>query len=229
MHLLPGAIAFGVACAVAPGLAALGVPADAATTVAFGLVLTPLELGLLLRAARAATGRRGLRAIPAVLAYHRGLGRRTALVPVLFAVALGAAMVWQPVGDAIAGRLTGILPGWLLPGYDPAAHAGSTVLVITLLVTLVIDGMLNPVVEELYFRGYLLPRLPVGGRGAIALSSALFAVQHYWQPQNWPLILVLELILTALIVRLRSLRLGVVMHVLTNSTGSLLALLAVLR
>lgn len=59
-------------------------------------------------------------------------------------------------------------------------------------------------------------------------SAALFAVQHYWQPYNWLLVFVTQCILTTLIVRLRSVRLGIVMHVLTNSIGITLTLLAVL-
>jgi len=31
--------------------------------------------------------------------------------------------------------------------------------------------VINPTVEELYFRGYLLPRLPVAGWRAIPLSA----------------------------------------------------------
>ena len=82
--------------------------------------------------------------------------------------------------------------------------------------------------EELYFRGYLLPRLPVAGWRAIPLSAALFALQHYWEPWNWLVIFGLELILTILVVRLRCVRLGIVMHTLTNSFGILLTLVGVL-
>jgi len=90
--------------------------------------------------------------------------------------------------------------------------------------------LVSPVVEELYFRGYLLPRLPVTGWGAaVPLSAALFSIQHYWQPYNWLLIFALQLIATALVVRLQSVRLGIVMHVLTNSFGILVVLIGVLR
>ena len=54
-------------------------------------------------------------------------------------------------------------------------------------------------------------------------------MQHYWQPYNWLLIFVLQLIATALVVRLQSVRLGIVMHVLTNSVGILVVLIGVLR
>ena len=102
------------------------------------------------------------------------------------------------------------------------------VLVSTLLATLAVDGFINPTVEELYFRGYLLPRLPVAGGRAIPLFAALFSLQHYWQPWNWLLIFGLQLILTTLIVRLRCVRLGVVMHILANSFGLLVTLVGVL-
>lgn len=97
-----------------------------------------------------------------------------------------------------------------------------------LVVALVVDGIVNPTVEELYFRAYLLPRLPAAGWAAVPVSAALFSLQHYWQPWNWLLIFVGQLILTALIVRLRSIRLGIVMHVLANCLGYTVALLSLL-
>src|SRR5205807_838165 len=109
-----------------------------------------------------------------------------------FAVALGVAVVLSPVADRTGGWLAGVYPTWLLPGYDvTTAGFPTAVLVVTQLVTLLIDGVLNPVVEELYFRGYLLPRLPVAGWPAVPVSAALFAAQHYWQPFNWLLIFTL--------------------------------------
>ena len=228
LHLAPAAVTFAGALALAPLMDRLGLPRGFALTVAFALLLTPIELGLLLRAARRATGRWSLRALPAVLAYRRPLRWWGLLVPVLFAVAVAAAVGLAPVGDRLGDELSGTYPDWLLPSYEVTAAGFSTsVLVGTLLVTLVVDGLLNPTVEELYFRAYLLPRLPVAGLSAVLLSAAFFSIQHYWQPYNWLLIFVLQVILTALIVRLRCVRLGIVMHVLTNSFGILATFLAV--
>lgn len=229
LHLMPAAVTFAAALALAPVLGRLGLPRSFSLTVAFALLLTPIELGLLLHAARRTTGRWSLRALPAVLAYRRPVGRWWLLVPVLFAVALGTAVALSPLADRTGGWLTGVYPQWLLPGYD-VTRAGfpTSVLVATLLVTLLIDGVLSATVEELYFRGYLLPRLPVAGWPAVPVSAALFAAQHYWQPFNWLLIFTLQLISTALVMRSRSVRLGIVMHVLANTFGVLTTLLAVL-
>jgi membrane protease YdiL (CAAX protease family) len=228
LHLAPAAAAFGTALLLAPAMRALHLPPGFALTVAFALVLTPLELGVLLTFAHRATGRWSVRAIPAVLAYRRPIGRWWWAVPPLFGVALVLAVAWQPVGDAIGRSLAGVLPGWLLPGFDGTAGVSRTAVIATLLVTLLVDGIVNPTVEELYFRGFLLPRLPVAGLMAVPLSAGLFAAQHYWQPYNWILIFGLQLILTTLVVRSRSVRLGIVMHVLANSVGVLLTLASVL-
>ena len=227
LHLGPAAAAFAAALALAPLLARLDLPDNVPLTVAFLLVLTPIELGLLLHAAGRAAGRGALRSLPLVLAFRRPLGRWWLAIPVLFAAALGLAAVWTPIGTALGGRLAGVYPDWLLPAHDPAAGHSKAVVVVTLLVSLLVDGLINPTVEELYFRGYLLPRLPVSGWRAVPLSAALFTVQHYWQPFNWVLIFVVWLVLTSLVVRSRSLRLGIVMHTLANCTGILLTLAAV--
>src|SRR5215468_5218303 len=228
MNLGPAAIAFCAALAVAPLMARLGLPRYFSMTVVEALVLAPIELGLLLRAAHRATGRWSLRALPSVLAYRRPLTRRMILViPVLFLLALGVATAYRPVGNAISGALTGIYPHWLIAGNNAPGGFSKVVLVSTLLATLAVDGVINPTVEELYFRGYLLPRLPVAGWPAIPVSAALFSLQHYWQPWNWLLIFGLELILTTLVVRLRCVRLGIVMHILGNSLPLLAALFGV--
>ena len=229
MNLGPAAIAFAAVLALAPLMAHLGLPSFFSFTVAEAMVLTPIELGLLLRAAHRATGRWSLRALPSVLAYRRPLTRRVILlVPVLFGLALAVALAYIPVGNALGGGLTGIYPHWLIAAKNAPAGFSKAVLVLTLLATLAVDGVINPTVEELYFRGYLLPRLPVAGWRAIPVSAALFALQHYWQPWNWLVIFGLELILTILVVRLRCVRLGIVMHILANSFGIFIVLIGVL-
>ncbi|SCG53204.1 CPBP family intramembrane glutamic endopeptidase [Micromonospora humi] len=228
LHLTPAAVTLAGALALAPLVSRLGLPPSAALTAAFAFLLTPIELGLLLRAAHRTTGRWSLTALPAVLAYRRRLGRWGLTVPALFAFALLVAVAWTPVGDALGDRLRAVYPAWLLPGFDGETGCPTAVVVGLLLASLLIDGLINPTVEELYFRAYLLPRLPVAGWRAVPLSAALFAVQHYWQPYNWALIFMLQLVLTALVIRSRSIRLGIVMHVLANSFGILATLVAVL-
>jgi len=103
------------------------------------------------------------------------------------------------------------------------------IMVGTLLFTLVADGLVNPAVEELYFRAYLLPRLPVRGVLAVVTSAGLFALQHYWQPEKLLFVFVAQLVLIAVMLRVRSVRISIAAHCLANSLAILLALVVVLR
>lgn len=221
MHLLPGAAAFAAALALQPLMRAWHLPPQFALTLAFAFVLTPIELGLLLRAAGWSPRR-----LPGILAFRRKLPPRLYLtvLPSLTAIAIGLAVLLAPVEERIREAYPA---AWPLPS-DPAAHPVAAT-VATLLVALLVDGLVNPAVEELYFRAYLLPRLPVRGALAACASAALFAVQHYWQPERFVFIFVAQLLLIAVLYRLGSVRISIAAHCLTNSLGILLALAAVLR
>jgi len=199
MNLGPAAIAFAAVLALAPLMAHLGLPSFFSFTVAEAMVLTPIELGLLLRAAHRATGRWSLRALPSVLAYRRPLTRRVILlVPVLFGLALAVALAYIPVGNALGGGLTGIYPHWLIASNNAPAGFSTVVLVSTLLATLAIDGVINP-----HGGRAVLPRVsaapPAGGRlardpavcgpvrapallGALELAGDLRAATHSHHP-----------------------------------------------
>jgi membrane protease YdiL (CAAX protease family) len=91
-----------------------------------------------------------------------------------------------------------------------------------------INGLVGPIVEELYFRGYLLPRLSRFGRGAAVLNAVLFSLYHFWTPwQNLGRILgLLPWILT--VQAKRSLKLSMAVHISVN-TIFLLGMLAAVR
>ncbi|MFG2038070.1 CPBP family intramembrane glutamic endopeptidase [Dactylosporangium sp. NPDC048998] len=221
MHLLPAAATFAAAFALGPLVRAWHLPPQFALTLAFALVLTPIELGLLLRAAGWS-----FRRLPEVLAFRRKLPLRLYLmiVPCLTAIGFGLVVLLAPLEE----RILDVYPSsWLLPAGSDAFPASTTVA--TLLFALLIDGLVNPAVEELYFRAYLLPRLPVRGVLAVVTSAALFAAQHYWQPEKFVFIFVAQLLLIAVMLRLNSVRMSIAVHCFTNSLAILLSLAAVLR
>lgn len=49
-------------------------------------------------------------------------------------------------------------------------------------------GIIGPITEELYFRGYLLPRIDRLGWVAPVLGTVLFAVYHFHTPWRYPAI-----------------------------------------
>jgi membrane protease YdiL (CAAX protease family) len=119
------------------------------------------------------------------------------------------------------------LPADLHPhGADPGTL--TTLTLLTALLTLLLDGLINPVVEELSFRGYLLARMAHWGWLAPVMSAFLFAAQHYWQPYNVGLIFLVALP-EAIIVRwTRNVRFSILCHCVANSLGAVLTLAALL-
>ena len=57
-----------------------------------------------------------------------------------------------------------------------------SVMIISLAACLPLTGLTLPIIEELYFRGFLLPRLSQLGRWAPLFNSALFSLYHFWSP-----------------------------------------------
>jgi membrane protease YdiL (CAAX protease family) len=53
---------------------------------------------------------------------------------------------------------------------------------VTLVLFVALNVFAGPMVEELYFRGYLLPRMSRFGRAAPLLNAVLFSLYHFWAP-----------------------------------------------
>ena len=88
----------------------------------------------------------------------------------------------------------------------------------TALLMLVGTVLIAPTVEECYFRGYLLPRMPSRlGRGAPAAHAALFAGYHLWTPWLAPTRILAILPLTVIAIRTRDLRIGILTHTVLNA------------
>jgi CAAX protease family protein len=221
LHLLPGVAMTAAYLALRPAARAAGLPTAAAFTLGQLIVLTPLLVGILLYQSYRRTGR--VRLLGAVALRARiPTGRLLLILAALLAFAVLLAALLSPVAGYLRQHVWGFLPdGWFVDDDSYRRVARRTALA-ALALQLVVDGVVNPVAEELYYRGYLMPRLPVPPAVAPVASAALFAVQHLWQPQNWPLIFVLQAAAAGVVMRTRSVRVGVLAHCLANVLGAVI-------
>ena len=132
-------------------------------------------------------------------------------------------LIWgitQPWNEIIVRKLFSWLPDW----YRVQDFSGYSrqVIVITLVLNLVLNGMLAPVVEEFYFRGYLLPRMAAWGKWAFLANAVLFSLYHLWQPDIWLTLIISLLPMTYLVWKTKDLRIGIYTHCLINIIGALL-------
>jgi uncharacterized protein len=221
LHLVPGALMTAGFVAFAPVAEAIGYPPIAALLASIVLVLVPVEIGVMWWAARSQQ-----LAILDLIPYRRHLPVRDWLwlVPVLIVLAFLGFGLHMAVEPQLIDRLFGWLPPWFVApiAADEIAGYSATVWAITLAAYFAINGFLGPIVEELYFRGYLLPRIERLGRWAPLVNVTLFSLYHFWSP--WQIVArVLGFAPTVYAVRWKqNFYLGMVVHCTLNTLGVLL-------
>jgi membrane protease YdiL (CAAX protease family) len=223
LHLLPGTLTMAALLLLTPALVRAGWPRVLAYQLAAGLVGIPVMLGVMLGYARRATGRPDLWA---VIRYRQRspLWAYPALLVPMLAWSFGLFFANGSLRECLARDAFAWLPPYLLPAWEPAVPPDRALLRTALVLQLLVDGLTAPVVEELYFRGFLLPRLGYLGAWAPLVNTALFTVNHWWQPYNWAQIFAIMLPLVYLVWWRRSVWLSVAMHCAGNSIGAVLAL-----
>jgi uncharacterized protein len=224
LHLLPGALITAFYIGVGPVVRDLGFPSLMALYLAIVFVLIPFELGYLLYRART----EGV-SLGKVVLYREPVprGQLVGLVVVTFIWAsLIATLLFPPLDEFFIDRFFFWLPDSFFMAEDFAQYSAGTLL-ITWVFGLLANGIAGPVVEELYFRGYLLPRIARLGRWAPALNMVLFSLYHFFTPWNNVGRFVALLPMVSVTWWKRNIYLGMAVHVLWN-IGGMLLLLAIL-
>jgi len=223
LHLAPGVLFTAAALPMARMATERGLPAAFGLQAATILVLAPVQLGMIALAAKLQTGSWRLRGV----LQHTPLPPRRLML--LGTVTLAwAGLVFTLTGPAAEVIRTSLFASWPAEldyaGHltDPAPYPRSH-LVAAWLSGLIATTLIAPVVEELYFRGFLLPRLEHLGSWAPIVNTTLFAAYHLWSPWQTPIRIVATLPLFYATWRTRSLTLAITVHVALNLIGDTLA------
>ncbi len=216
LHLLPGLLAGAIYYLLAQPVARLGLPSIVSLIAAGVLALIPFELGVILLAA--------MKGGPKPLSFKEMIDYREqipiwhyiALVPALFLVTGLLFTLLKPVSNFMQTGFSWLPASMVLSLGNDGNYAQSTLIWVTAL-NLLLIVIVIPVIEELYFRGFLLPRMPEGLKGFAPLANSfLFAAYHVWSP--WMLVVrALGLLPMIYIVkREKNIYLGIMVHCLAN-------------
>jgi uncharacterized protein len=226
LHLLPGALITAFYLAFAPVVRDLGFPSLLAIYLAIVFVLIPFELGYLVYQAR----KNGV-LLGSVVLYREPVprGQFVALVLGTFVWASVCAMLlFPPLDEFFIGNFFFWLPEWVFFDEDFAQYT-TAALLITWIFGLIANGIVGPVVEEVYFRGYLLPRISRLGAWAPFLNTVLFSLYHFFTPwANVGRIIALLPMVYATWWK-RNIYVSMTVHVLWNVASMLLLLAILLR
>lgn len=81
----------------------------------------------------------------------------------------------------------------------------------------ILSGIVVPVIEEMYFRGFLLPRLSHLGLMAVVWNAALMALYHLWTPWLAVTRFVMLLPMVYAVQRNKSIAIGITVHCVANT------------
>jgi membrane protease YdiL (CAAX protease family) len=207
-------------------MASWGAEPALALFLGIGLVIAPLELGYLLLRAKAVSGSWSLSSViayrerPRAGQYLIGLAAYAWFIAMLV---LSLAVLDQWLADRFFAWTPESIRGFagLGAGEDEEELSAGVVVVLAVLL-LALNGLVGPVVEELYFRGHLLPALARYGRWAPVVNALLFSVYHFWTPWQNPARFIGLLPWVYVVWKTRSLYLSIAIHVAVNVTFVLL-------
>ena len=209
LHVFPGVLVGCFYLLARQPVANMGYPSIVALILAYAFILILVELGYLLYQAKKTTGRFTLGGI---ISYRNSIPwwQYLAWVFTIF-IAVGAIFtLFKPVDAFLQEKLFFWMPD-IKYGLDD--NYSRKTLIVTYSMVLLFVAVLSPLVEELYFRGYLLPRMK--GKFAPLLHSFLFAVQHILEP--WMIITRTLGFLPILFgVQKKNIYIGIIVHILCN-------------
>jgi membrane protease YdiL (CAAX protease family) len=229
LHLIPGALITTFFAITAQPIIAAGYPAFVALMLGILFVLIPVELGYLLYQGRKRNNRFTLEGI----VLYRETVPFWQFVGLAFAILVWAGFLFAiatPVDNFFIEYFFTWMPEWFFFAdfTNGLSQYSSSAIIVTVVLALVLNGVAGPVVEELYFRGYLLPRISRYGWWAPVLNAVLFSIYHFFSPwQN--LIRILALLPMTFITQWKkNIYIGMWQHVLLNTIGVLLMIVLLL-
>ena len=222
LHLVPGAIATVVYVLSVPGFIRLGYPSITALYLPMILAVILMELGYLLYRGQKKNGSLSLRG---VVDFRQPVPWWMYIAFPLLILVWGILVTGlvSPIDNLFLNRLFGWLPDWyalrnLLQIKEVYSRAA---ILVTAGGALILNGIVGPIVEELYFRGHLLPRLSRFGRWAPLLNVLLFSLYHLWTPWMFLSRVALLVPMVYLVWWRRNIFIGIIAHCLLNLIGTL--------
>lgn len=196
----------------------------------FGLL--PVQLGILLLAARNETGKYSIRKVIRYTEKSR-LKDYFLFVPALILYFLVLFIVVAPV---IQPLIIQTFFNWWPEKYNfqlllqnPLILSGFKGINSLIFAYVILSCISGPFVEELYFRGYLLPRMEgYAGKWAPFLNTVLFSIYHFFSPWENLIRIAASYPLVHLVWKKRDIRFGMLVHILVNTIGGIGALIIIL-
>lgn len=216
LHLLPGILVILAYILILKSEIFQGYPKVVALALAGILVMVPAELGYLFYVAK---NEEGCFNIFKILGLKRKLKGKALFLYSIILLGVAGILIsaLEPVSNFLLNNVFSFIPNWYVLAEDMSIFSRH-IIIITIPVSFFIITIILPIIEELYFRGFLLTRMKWMGKYSVLINTVLFAIYHLWSP--WLIIarVVAFLPLFYWVYKKDSLELSIVVHCLANFT-----------
>jgi membrane protease YdiL (CAAX protease family) len=227
LHLLPGLLTGSFYFAIVPFVIRQGFPSVMALTLAGIFVLIPFELGFLLYQKRL----KNEKLFNGVIKYckHIPVWQYFVWVPVILILSGLVFTAFNFTTDFFISFFNWI-PSDMFVNMGLSEEYSKQKLIITYGSFFFFVVLILSTIEELYFRGYLLPRMPSKLKGwTLIVHSGLFALYNIWSPWMFVVRFFGILPLTYIVKHKENILLGVISHCLLNSIDFIIASIFILN
>jgi membrane protease YdiL (CAAX protease family) len=228
LHIAPGVLVTVAFLLLKPLIDPSGYPPLMAFLLAVLLIDIPFMLGVMLHEGKKLTGRYTL---DGVVLYREKVSWKKFVL--IFAGAFAGVyvllMLVTPINNFLTENIFSGLPDWIFLEEQTQYEAyAKNILVLVFALQLVLTGIILPWVEELYFRGYLMPRISRYGKWTPLLGGFFFGLYHIWQLYGFLTVFLLGAALGYVIWWKKDIRLSIGLHVIANALGRVVFLMAAL-
>lgn len=215
LHLLPGLLISLAFIFLSPLIRQYKLPPLLALIIPIAIVLLPFELGLLFWQGFRQNGRLSLRGIVVNCKTLR-FKDYLVFVPILLLWSVTTFLMLQKLDRVILDNVFNWLPDWFQFNLFNPADYSQSVLTITFILFLIMNGFAGPISEELYFRGYLLPRMERFKGYAPLVNVILFSLYHFFSPWQFFTRILAFLPIATVVSRKKNVYLSIFTHCLLN-------------
>ncbi|MBB2184441.1 CPBP family intramembrane metalloprotease [Lachnospiraceae bacterium MD1] len=192
------------------------------------LLLVPCEIGIMLYYSKKEFGKPG---IQCAWVEHQSLSAgKVIIIAIPFIVF--AAIVFTVIAPLEHGLLFSTIfknvPEYYKLSYFAESYMNypKSMVIIALVLYALGNGILAPIVEELYFRGFLMPRISRYGNWAPVIITVLFSVYHLFSPwENFTRILAI-LPFTYCVYKKKNIIIGMVVHCTLNMASVIMTIMS---
>ena len=128
----------------------------------------------------------------------------------------------------ISSWLTSIMPEYFdWNNIDYLKQYSKNILILTSVVYFILNVFIGPIVEEIFFRGYLTSKISRYGKYAPIIITVLFSIYHFWLPFNNLFRIVIFFPAAYLAWKKKNIYIAIVFHCLCNLVSAISFIVAV--